>query len=489
MKPAKILLFVLYVLGGLGIIMFVFPKDGIKINDDFTLYFPSFYDMFLPDTVQYADVDSIVNLQLEADSLIALLETDSVDNDSVIIDEETLRQLIHQIEFPDSNKSILYPFFQKVSQARKTGEFVRILHYGDSQIEGDRITAFLRSKLQAQFGGMGVGLMPGKQPYDFSFSIVQTNSDNWDRYTIFGDVDTNVHHSKYGALGAFSRFAPLNLDTVINDSVEYSAWVEFSKSNISYGNTRHFTRCKVYYGNNEQAVKLTLSADGADLDSVDLPTNAFLNVYSYNFSNAVDNVKIKFRGYDSPDIYGITLDGGSGLAVDNIGLRGSSGTIFTKMSKSHLSQMYDLLNVEMIILQFGGNVLPYIGSKKEAQDYGNWFYSQIIRVKSARPGVPVIVIGPSDMSTKVKDKYVTFEYLEVVRDVLREAAFKANAGYWDMYEAMGGKNSMPSWVNADPPLAGKDYTHLTPRGAQVIANMFYNSFIYEYNEFLKLNQE
>ena len=54
-----------------------------------------------------------------------------------------------------------------------------------------------------------------------------------------------------------------------------------------------------------------------------------------------------------------------------------------------------------------------------------------------------------------------------------------------MYEGMGGYNSMPSWVNAEPELARPDYVHFSPRGAKLIANMFYNALIFEYNNYLK----
>jgi len=46
---------------------------------------------------------------------------------------------------------------------------------------------------------------------------------------------------------------------------------------------------------------------------------------------------------------------------------------------------------------------------------------------------------------------------------------------------MGGKNSMPSWVSAQPPLAVADYVHFNARGAKVIAEMFSNALLYEYN--------
>jgi lysophospholipase L1-like esterase len=48
---------------------------------------------------------------------------------------------------------------------------------------------------------------------------------------------------------------------------------------------------------------------------------------------------------------------------------------------------------------------------------------------------------------------------------------------------MGGKNSMPSWVSANPPMAAKDYTHLSPRGARIVSEMLYNALVFEYNNY------
>ena len=107
-----------------------------------------------------------------------------------------------------------------------------------------------------------------------------------------------------------------------------------------------------------------------------------------------------------------------------------------------------------------------IEDRKECENYGKWFKSQILRLKSLRPGVTIIVIGPSDMSIKENNKYVTYPWLETVRDELKKATFEAGGSYWDLYEAMGGRNSMPSWVNTSPSLAAKDYVHFSVRGAE-----------------------
>jgi hypothetical protein len=92
----------------------------------------------------------------------------------------------------------------------------------------------------------------------------------------------------------------------------------------------------------------------------------------------------------------------------------------------------------------------------------------------------VIVIGPSDMSIKEGEDYVTRPFLEDVRDAMKTNALAQGAAFWDMYEAMGGRNSMVSWVQADPPLAADDYTHFSPIGARKVGELFYTALINEY---------
>ena len=89
------------------------------------------------------------------------------------------------------------------------------------------------------------------------------------------------------------------------------------------------------------------------------------------------------------------------------------------------------------------------------------------------------------MSTKVQDHYETYEILPEVVRLLREAAMQNDCAYWDMYEAMGGLNTMPDWVFHDPPFAEKDFVHFTPTGANAMAKMFYNALITRYNEYIR----
>ena len=483
MKPIKTLLFTVAVFVLLAGTMMITPAKGVKVGG-FNFHMPTFSEMFLAEKVEYTDVSEIIEHQIDIDSLIesGVITGDSLAGKNAAASYDSLVQLIHKIEITDDGLANLARFFQKL----KSGKTTRIMHYGDSQLEGDRITANLRNRLQSKFNGTGIGLRPAVQPYDFVFSAVQTKSANWTRYPIYGDVDTLVRHNRYGVMGAFSRFAPLTFDSIpFENSVFHEAELSISKSTISFNKTREYRRMRLFYGNAKSPVDLKLYVNGEMFFAETLKTNLDYDVVSCDLPAATDNVILKFSGWDSPDIYGVELAENRGVIVDNIALRGSSGTIFTQTDFKHSTKMFSDLDPGLFILQFGGNVLPYIKDQKAIDSYGRWFAGQIKRLRQSCPNAAVIVIGPSDMSIKIKDKYVTYDLLPAVVEALKNAALSTGSGYWDMYQAMGGHNSMPGWVSAKPELAAPDYVHFTPRGSTLISNMFYNAFILEYNNYLK----
>jgi lysophospholipase L1-like esterase len=150
------------------------------------------------------------------------------------------------------------------------------------------------------------------------------------------------------------------------------------------------------------------------------------------------------------------------------------------MDKSLLQQQIKALNVKFIILQFGVNVVPHL--TQNYTFYEEQLYNQLELLKSVAPKVSILVVGVSDMSRKQGEDYVSYPNIEAIRDAQRRAAFKAGCAFWDLYEAMGGKNSMPSWVLADPPLANKDFTHFTPKGARLVSEMLYKALMTAYEE-------
>ena len=474
-----------------------FPSEGIRISDDITLVFAKPKEIFSNSEPQYANIDNIIALNtpenetgeeiVEEAIPIPVEVVEEIDTlpeiDTVRANAKKLKSSICRIEFPNNNREMLFPIFKAMENAQKKGKVVRIMHYGDSQIEGDRITSYVRYKLQSKFGGSGVGLLPVKHLYDFKFSIRQKTSDNWHRRTVYGFRDTTLQHNRYGILGNFSQFTPFNEEISTDDSIQHTAWVSFNESSYSYSNTKSFEQCRLFLGSNSSECLANLYISDTLVDSHSFQPDSSLQSLRWRFDEPVSNINIEFNANRSPEVYAVALDGKSGVAVDNIAMRGCSGLIFTKMNAPLYREMMKELDVGLIILQFGGNVVPQ--QSRSYNFYERWLTSHIKWIQRNVPNTPIILMGVADMSKKEKNYYVTYPSVKKVREAMKNAAKNTNIAYWDMYKAMGGENSMPSWVFAHPPLATKDFVHFNVRGARLMANMFYNAFNNEYQYYLK----
>jgi lysophospholipase L1-like esterase len=472
-------------------IVLYFPPKGIHLTDDISLKFITYNELFGEDTVEYADITNIIDQSEEFKEVSPPVEdtlkdidknADALSQDTLTdiaqqyeaLNQRLLKKEIHHLILPPGQPHLLDDFFEKCLNARENKELVRVMHYGDSQIEADRITAYIRNKFQKKFGGSGVGLVPLQQPGNFQFSVKQTLYGDWKRYTAFGKRDTTLNHEKYGALLSFSH----------HQSTSGSVGVLFTESPYAYHSVRNFNVLKAFYGNTGGAVFYEIFDKEKELLDADISESSFsVKQIVYRSDSLLRDIEIRFTPKKPFDVYGLSLESSSGIIIDNIPLRGSSGIVFTKINQDHLERMYSLLEPSLIILQFGGNVVPYI--HRSAGKYGNWFSSQLKLIKELNPATPVIVIGVADMSTKIKGKYVSYPAVDEVRNVMKEAALNNGCAYWDMLEAMGGLNSMPSWVYSDPPLASKDFIHFNMRGARVISELFYNALMWELAKFEK----
>ncbi len=501
-KPWHSLLFGLFVFAILGILSFTFPKEGIelKIRADLKLNFPG-PTTLLGSEKGHKDISKIIEAVDNIDTSFTIHDpslekkkkdgendsptkgndnqiADSLTGDSESAKFDSVPRLITSIQ--TRNDKALKNFFDALSDLKNNPKAIRVLHYGDSQIEGDRITDYLRLKLQGQFGGQGPGLI-SLMPIASSLINRVSTGPGWDRYNVFTARDKRVSHTNYGVLAGFNRFTPYKKQGDTASVVSTSLVVTTTK--LGGTNAMAYKKVKLFYGG---ALRRTWCEfyDGPALISADsLESGGNLKVEEYKVGYGSNTHTFKFKGKDSPDFYGISLESDNGVMVDNIALRGSSGTFFHQINNAQLKGFYDYLNVKLIILQFGGNSLPSINDKEMAINYANYIRYQISLLKKMAPGASILFIGPSDMSIKKGTDYITYPYLETMRDALKKVVLESDCAFFDMYDCMGGKNSMAGWV--DQKLAATDYTHFSPQGARKIATLFYSELIKEYNTYLK----
>jgi lysophospholipase L1-like esterase len=505
-KPSRPLLLLGYILIILANITFFLPPE-IKLTD--TLSFRSFTpgSILERQEVKYADISHITQKFTEPDSAerpapvaraakkatsaeVVKQEAQAITDSTPTLDRRFL------IQFPEEADTVLDGFFQALRTSLPSKELIRVLHYGDSQVEGDRITSFLRKRLQEQYGGCGIGLIPVVDGSGTRTTLLQRADRAWSRTLAFGPDYNKSLPGNYGILGTYYTYTPIRHISPVKPTSGQSPYtreavskfdfsasepvsIELMPSDIAKGKSREVKNIKLLYRNPGAPFQLSVQTAGDTLEK-NLDSSRSLRMFRYRLKKDFEGVRFSFKSRKSPELYAMALDCNTGIAVDNIPFRGSSGTEFTRMDKNLLQQQLKALNVKFIILQFGVNVVPFLTSNYAF--YEQQLYTQLELIKSVAPQVSILVVGVSDMSRKEGEEYVSYPNIEAVRDAQRRAAFKAGCAFWDLYEAMGGKNSMPSWVFADPPLANKDFTHFTPKGARLVSEMLYKALMTAYEE-------
>jgi hypothetical protein len=176
-------------------------------------------------------------------------------------------------------------------------------------------------------------------------------------------------------------------------------------------------------------------------------------------------------------VYGISLEDTTGIIVDNFSMRGISGTILKGLSTEKLGQFNDLLHYDLIILEYGLNVLE--ANRTNYEQYGENMIETIQHLQACFPETDFLLIGISDRSMRKNGQYQTMPAVPAMLAVQKKICAGTGIMFWNLYEAMGGENSMLGFVQSSPPRANKDYTHLTFKGGEYIGNLLFETFIYE----------
>lgn len=396
-------------------------------------------------------------------------------------------QLDFPIEFPASQPQTLAAFFEALRELPRTQNLIRVLHIGDSQLEGDRVTSYLRERFQRQFGGCGVGLVSVAEVNEARLTVQVRPKGPWKKYASYGPRG-KAPHLKYGLLDAYFRFktGPVMTDSAGRPlGTSGAASVRYVLPKRGYGAAARPEVARVLYRNPGAPFTLQVRADAADLiEATPIDAADTLGFATVALPAGGKQIETKFAAEGaSPDILGVCFDCRQGVAVDNASLRGSSCTEFGRMDMAFYGEQVRKLGVKLIVLQFGVNV-----GAAEAPSYK--YYERMLRgqlaiLRRAVPGVPVLVIGISDMSSRQDGEWRTRPSVTKVRDAQRAAAFATGCAFWDLYGAMGGENSMPSWVAARPSLAEPDYTHFSGAGARIVGELLWKAIIKEYDRFAR----
>ena len=449
----------------LGVVCWAVPAGGFSVGG-WTLRWPTLAEALdLEEESTPVDELDILNdsLLAEIDSM-DVLPIDSIASQDTVAAKDSLprksQPVIPEVNvIPTDTRAYLASFYAALDSASSMP--VRVVHYGDSQTEEDRITNILRERWQKEYGGGGVGLIPLHQTIPTRSirqwlsinGVVQTTQGGPKRYLVYGPRSMRLEDDNYGVMGQVammdSTFIKGSKDIVMNIEP-----IDKKRKPHNY-----FNRVRI----------LTDSVTGYILAQDSLfPIPHHQSPIALIDSCERCEIHLQGRG----KVYGVSLETDRGLIVDNIPMRGCSGNIFTKIDSLQLSDFYRETNTRLIILQFGGNMIPQTENPSTISGYVRSTLRQQVRyIRACAPEASILFVGPSDMSTNIDGQMTTYPLVPYMDKLLKKMAAEEQIAYWSMYDAMGGKDSMVRWVEIG--LAGSDYVHFTRAGANKVGKILY----------------
>lgn len=335
---------------------------------------------------------------------------------------------------------------------------VRIAFFGDSFIEGDILTASLRDTLQRVYGGRGPGFVPITSEVAKFRSTIGHDYSGWKIESIINKAEEGVSYA----------FGPLGNSAIPEEGnrVEYRPGK--SKEKLQYPEL-------LYTSDAVRRIRVTI-----DDTTVVEKVLAIAPVMGRErlANRPVHTVKVEVLETDSIHLFGVTFEKGAGIYVDNMAMRGNSGMALSRISSSVWREYNRDGAVKLVVLQYGLNVV----SEKDSTDYGGYASSMVRvveKIKLAFPKASILIVSVSDRSSNQDGTFRTMPGILAMRLAQRRLAQKTGVAFWDLFQAMGGENSMPGFVNRQPPWAGKDYTHMNFRGGQYLAKKLAEAIEFE----------
>lgn len=362
-------------------------------------------------------------------------------------------------DYSDDSQRGMQPFYKALDELVAGKRLVKIAYYGDSFVEGDILTADLREMLQDKYGGCGVGYSPITSISSGFRMTTRQTAEGFTRHSIMDSVyfdrslqDISNHYFKADAeasirfRGQTRNYA--HLDTFYHAAFFFNPYEEATISAVVNGKG---ALSKKYKGNQLQVAEVEGKIGSVTFSVQEADTSALF--------------------------YGVAMDGDSGIALDNLSMRGASGINVRAVPAKMMRRFYELRPYDLVILQYGLNVATKLGSNYDS--YYKSMKSTIDHIKECFPRAGILVVSVADRDYKTPEGEV--RTMPGIRNLVRyqqNLAAEEGVAFWNMFEAMGGNESMKTLVDAKPSMANYDYTHINVRGGRHLAGLLFEALVY-----------
>ncbi len=362
------------------------------------------------------------------------------------------------------NATAVHNFFSKLANANS--KKVNILHIGDSHIQADFFTGYIRENIQQIFGYGGRGFI-------FPYACAGTHSTYDYRTWKYGDWEgaRNVKNP---------NFMDIGLAGAVAKTKDNEAGFKFGfKGGILMPD---FTVLKIYCKKDSTSFDLKIKLNNLD-DTIYLKTNTQLHLPYVTvdlpmvsdtfavFMNQTDSLQNHF------ECYGLMIETphNKGVVYNSVGINGAgyNSILGQTLMNSHLQEMQP----DMVVIDLGAN--DFYGFTFKEDELGNNLTLVIQAIKEAAPNASIIVSCSQDIYRKRKNVFATLQFSQLTQKIAQQNG----VSWYNYFSVSGGRYSMLKWRRHQ--LAKKDKVHLTTAGYHLKGDLYLNAFLNSYMHYLK----
>ncbi len=359
------------------------------------------------------------------------------------------------------------PLYDALARKAALGRPVRIAVLGDSYIQGDILTAPLRSLLQQAWGGSGVGLVPMSNSGSNEFRrSVKHEFGRWEEH--LANKRSGYDAARYGTLTASYFTTASSTWTALTGVNKYARLDScYSSTLIYYAPTATATARVSVTPDGKTTLRHTLGGTpGFGAVSVD----GLMGGVRWDIESSSNNMTF----------IGVSMDPTTdGIALDNFAMESLSGYHLGSIPESLLSDFDRVRHYDLVVVMFGQNIANVKATK--ASNYDGYI-KQMSRVmellKSSMPDTGFLLVSIGDRNVKRAGSWVTPDGIKLMVAAQQTVAMESGVAFFNLYEAMGGEGSVASLVEAG--MANKDYTHINHRGGEKLAPLFADAMLWGY---------
>jgi lysophospholipase L1-like esterase len=364
----------------------------------------------------------------------------------------------------------LTAFYQALwrTESKLPGAVTRVLHYGDSPVTADSITADARSLFQEHYGDAGHGFVLIAKPWAwYGHRGIEVQGKGWH---IAPATQARARDGFHGLGGVSFEGEPGASSHIVLKE-------EHARMELQFLRQPGGGVLAAESGGQEIA---SVDTDGPDkepgFEMTELPPGA------RDINLTVERGPVRMFGAsferDQP-----------GVIYNSLGLNGGQvQAVVRYFDKRQWTEELRHMQPDLVVLNYGTNESVY--AEYIERYYAGELREVIRRVKAAVPSASVLVMSPMDRGQRDSSGHiVTVPTVPRLVEIQKQTAAEMDCAFFNTFQAMGGEGTMARWYESQPRLVSADFMHPLPGGARKVGTLLYHALDSGFQQFKARQQQ